>query len=200
MRSDLQRLSRALANHIDTRQGGLSIYVVGDIHCTMPVPAGAARTVLNPGWEQRSGEERIEFPTGATGPVLLYVPIGFLRRWYQFPEFLPALATGRDQLALVFFQPGLRPRRIQDFRWILSALTSALPPAEFEVALEFVGADRAGELAFWLRAPRRIAGLFLGSFRWALAYDDNAGVRADPERFSALIVSIKSRSRPPSTG
>lgn len=135
--------------------------------------------------------------------LLLYAPMSLFGQWTSMPEDVEHMLQGRKLLTIVFLLPGLVMERVQDFRWILSALLDRFPQQHRDLVLTFssgsadadmryVVAERIRRLS-WLTSPTQTARWMKQTMQSALSYDSLAGVKGDPYRFAALLISIRPR-------
>jgi hypothetical protein len=200
-------ISRDVAHHLRMCRGSVSLVYVGEIDDLTCAPPGVPTFWIPLASPAARGDIRIADPEASVArksdKLLLYAPIGLFSQWTHMAEDVERMLQGRKLLTIVLLLPGLVMERVQNFRWILSALLDQFPQRRHDVVLTFspsvactdiryIVAERLRHLS-WLRLPTGIAHL-KQTMRSALSYDTLAGVKRDPYEFAALLISIRPKA------
>ncbi len=196
-------VSRDIARHLRLCRGSISLVYVGEISALVWAPTGVP-TFWMPA-SAASGNFRIADPEATLARkgdrLLLYAPLSLFGQWTSMPEDVERMLQGRKLLTIVLLLPGLVMERVQDFRWILSALLDHFPQRHHDLVLTFspgsadtdmrcIVAERIRRLS-WLTSPTQTARWMKQMMQSALSYDSLAGVKGDPYQFAALLISIR---------
>jgi hypothetical protein len=189
-----------VAQHLRLCHGSTSLVYIGETDELLCAPAAIPTF-----WIPLAASGKIADPeqshTRKSDKLLLYAPISLFTQWASMPEDIEGMLQRRKQLTIVFLLPGLELQRVQDFRWILSALLDRFPHRHHDVVLTFspsamgndiryIVAERARRLA-WLTSAARVAGQMKYTMQTALSYDVLAGAETDPYQFAALLISVR---------
>jgi hypothetical protein len=196
-------VSGDIAQHLRLCRGSISLVYVGEtddlVWAPTAVPTFWMPTVAAPGNFRIADPEATLARKGDR--LLLYAPMSLFGQWMSMPEDVERMLEGRKLLTIVLLLPGLVMERVQDFRWILSALLDHFPhrhrdlvltfsPGSANTDMRYIVAERVRRLS-WLTSPTQTARWMKQTMRSALSYDSLAGVKGDPDRFAALLISIR---------
>lgn len=198
-------VSGDIAQHLRLCRGSTSLVYVGEINDLVWAPTGVP-TFWMPALAA-PGNFRIADPEATLArkgdKLLLYAPMSLFGQWTSMPEDVERMLQGRKLLTIVLLLPELVMERVQDFRWILSALLGHFPhrhhdlvltfsPRSAAIDMRYIAAERIRRLS-WLTSPTQTARWMKQTMQTALSYDSLAGVKGDPYRFAALLISIRPR-------
>ena len=117
-----------VTQHLRLCHGSTSLVYIGEIDELVCAPA-AVPTFWIP--LAASGEFGIADPEQSharqSDKLLLYAPISLFPQWTSMLEDIEGMLQRRKQVTMVFLLPALELHRVQDFRWILSALLDRFP-------------------------------------------------------------------------
>jgi len=198
-------LANEVASHVRLCAGTMAILLIGDIEGlvvppanvpTFRMPMPAPENIEPP----QVPDPEMELPR-KSDKLVIYAPIALIAQWTRMAEDLKHLSSGRRQIIVVMILPGLGTERVIDFRWMLSALLDQFADRRYDVTMTFFPKDVRWNLSrtmieFFakpLLSGRLLSRRLVEVVRSAISYDMFAGVRRDPDRFLALLISIKPR-------
>jgi hypothetical protein len=198
-------VSGDIAQHLRLCRGSISLVYVGETNDLVWAPTGVP-TFWMPDIAA-PGHFRIADPEASLArkgdKLLLYAPISLFGQWTNMPEDVERMLQGRKLLTVVLLLPGLAMERVQDFRWILSALLDRFPRKHQDLVLTFSSGSADADMRYsvaerirrlsWLTSPTQTGHWMKQTMQSALSYNSLAGVKGDPYRFAALLISIRPR-------
>jgi hypothetical protein len=202
------QLGKLVARQIRLKNKPIDIAVISTVEdyavaagiAALPRPARRIFQVVDPTESGRRRDFNVAIPRDHTASeastLIIYATSAFLSLWDRAEEDLERFLVERLQVILVIVQPRFRPLDFASHSYLLSLLLSCFPTRKFNTSLEIYIAP-ALEPALEARMARSMRSLRDSSWRLlkqlCLAICGRS-VGDIPERFSALVISVKRRS------
>lgn len=195
-----RHLAEVLAAELASDPGGITVACFEGIEDHLPpLPTSGKIRIAQP-----PGEGGFRLPPeaiggGASGPLLVVVPVERFASWTAISEDLERAMAHHPQVVIALIQPFYSVVGMRDASWLLSVMLGAFAKTRGGIRIEAFPAetkrDRTELLiqllfpSFWVRLPHmlsRVAGAWLRS---GLSYPLSQA-ESGPDRFSALLVHI----------
>src|SRR5262249_42578449 len=202
------QLGKLVARQIRLKNKPIDIAVISTVEnyavaagiASLPRPARRIFQVVDPTESGRRRDFNVAIPRDHTASeastLIIYATPGFLSLWDRAEEDLERFLVERVQVILVIVQPRFRPLDFASHSYLLSLLLSCFPTRKFDTALEVYVAPESlpapeARMAHWTRAFKTNG--------WELFKQPWVAIRGwspseSPERFSALVISVKRRA------
>jgi hypothetical protein len=175
-------------------------YAVAAAVAALPRPARRIFQIVDPTESGTRRDFNLPIPRDHTASeastLVIYATPGFLSLWERVEEDIDRFLVERVQVILVIVQPRFRLLDFASHSYLLSLLLSCFPTRKFDTALEVYVAPESlpapeARMAHWTRAFKTNG--------WELFKQPWVAIRGwspseSPERFSALVISVKRRA------
>src|SRR5262245_32031273 len=202
------QLGKLVAKQIRMKNKPIDIAIISTVEdyavaagiAALPRPARRIFQVVDPTESGSRRDFNVAIPRDHTASeartLIIYATPGFLSLWDRVEEDLERFLVERRQVILVMVQPRFRPLNFASHSYLLSLLLSCFPNRKFGTSLEvYIAPESPPTPKTRMKGWTRI----LRSYGWRLLKKSLVAIcgrslAESPERFSALVISVK---RPP---